>query len=49
MAEYTISPDVFVQLNGSNIANKTYGDQLYPGFYTPGEARTVKATVGIRF
>lgn len=49
MAEYTFTPDLFAQLNVSNIADKVYGDQLYPGFYTPGEARSVKVTLGVRF
>ena len=49
MVEYTINQDMYVQLNANNLTDKVYGDQLYPGFYTPGEARTVKATLGLRF
>jgi catecholate siderophore receptor len=49
MAEYTINPDLFVQLNVSNFTNKVYGDQLYPSFYTPGEGRSAKLSVGLRF
>lgn len=49
MAEYTFTPDVYAQLNASNLANRTYGDQLYPGFYTAGETRNVKLTVGLRY
>ncbi|MEO7335245.1 MAG: TonB-dependent receptor [Caldimonas sp.] len=49
MAEYTFTPDLFAQLNVSNIGDKVYGDQLYPGFYTAGEARAVKVTLGVRF
>lgn len=49
MVEYTITPDLFAQVNVINLSNKVYGDQLYPGFYTPGEARNVKLTLGLRF
>ena len=49
MVEYTVSPDMYLQLNAINLGDKVYGDQLYPGFYTPGEARSLKATVGIKF
>ena len=49
MVEYKFTPDVFAQLNVTNVTNKLYGDQLYPGFVIPGTARTVQATVGVRF
>lgn len=49
MLEYKFTPDVFAQLNVLNVANKLYGDQLYPGFVIPGTQRTVQATVGVRF
>jgi catecholate siderophore receptor len=49
MVEYTFTPDIFAQLNVVNIANKTFGDQLYPGFYVMGEARNVKLTLGVRY
>ncbi|GCL65757.1 TonB-dependent receptor [Pseudaquabacterium pictum] len=49
MLEYTISEDAYLQLNAVNLTDKVYGDQLYPGFYTPGEARSLKATVGLKF
>jgi len=49
MAEYTVSEDVYAQINLNNVSNKVYGDQLYPGFYTPGEARSAKFTLGLRF
>ena len=49
MAEYAFDEDVYVQVNVNNVGNKVYGDQLYPGFYTPGEARSVKFTLGARF
>lgn len=49
MLEYVITPDVFTQLNVVNIANRTYGDQLYPAFYSVGEPRAVKLTLGVRY
>ena len=49
MVEYTFNPDIFAQLNVTNLTNKVYGDQLYPGFYTVGEARSVKLTLGVRY
>ncbi|MFT3664902.1 TonB-dependent receptor [Piscinibacter sp.] len=49
MAEYTFNEDIYAQVNVSNLTNKVYGDQLYPGFYTPGEARNIKLTLGMRF
>ena len=49
MAEYRINPDMFVQLNLMNLSNKVYADQLYPGFYIPGEGRTAKVSFGYRF
>jgi catecholate siderophore receptor len=48
MFEYNVSADIFTQVNVTNIGNKTYGDQLYPGFYTPGEGRSLKFTLGLR-
>jgi len=49
MFEYKFTPDVYAQLNVINVANRLYGDQLYPGFVIPGTQRTVQATVGVRF
>jgi catecholate siderophore receptor len=49
MFEYRFTDDVYARLNINNVANKTYGDQLYPGFVTLGEARNVRLTVGTRF
>ena len=49
MFEYKFTPDVYAQLNVTNVTNKLYGDQLYPGFVIPGTQRTVQATVGVRF
>jgi catecholate siderophore receptor len=49
MAEYKFTRDTYAQLNVINVANKLYGDQLYPGFVVTGLPRTVKLTVGTRF
>lgn len=49
MAEYKFTPDTYAQLNVTNLANRTYGDQLYPGFSILGEGRSIKLTVGTRF
>lgn len=49
MAEYKFTPDTYMQVNVTNVANKIYGDQLYPGFVILGAPRTVKLTVGTRF
>lgn len=49
MAEYQITEDVSAKLNVTNAFNRSYGDQLYPGFVTLGEARNVRATVKWRF
>ena len=49
MAEYKATPDLFVQLNVTNLANRTYGDQLYPGFAIPGLGRSVVASVAYRY
>ena len=49
MAEYKFTPDVYAQLNVSNLGNKAYGDALYPGFAVLGARRQVLATVGVRF
>lgn len=49
MAEYKFTQDTYVQLNVTNIGDKIYGDQLYPGFVVTGAPRTFKLTVGTRF
>ncbi len=49
MAEYTINQTFTARLNVGNVGNKVYGDQLYPGFYTPGETRSVKLTLVSQF
>ena len=49
MAEYKFTPDLYAQVNVNNVANKLYGDQLYPAFAIAGAPRTVLFTVGARF
>jgi catecholate siderophore receptor len=49
MVEYKIEEDLTAQFNVTNIANRTYGDQLYPGFVVLGQPRTLKATLTKRF
>lgn len=49
MAEYKFTPDLYAQINVSNITNKLYGDQFYPAFVIAGAKRSVLLTVGARF
>lgn len=49
MAEYVIGETWSAQLNVSNVTNRTYGDQLYPGFVTSGAPRTTLLTIAARF
>ncbi|MEO7773120.1 MAG: TonB-dependent siderophore receptor [Steroidobacteraceae bacterium] len=49
LAEYRISPDLYVQLNGTNLTDRTYATELYRGFMVLGQGRLVKATVGFTF
>lgn len=49
MGEYKFTENTYAQVNVSNIANKLYGDQLYPGFVISGAPRTYKLTIGTRF
>lgn len=49
MAEYVIDETWSAQLNVSNVTNRTYGDQLYPGFVTSGAPRTTLLTIAARF
>ena len=49
MFEYKFTPDVYAQLNVTNVTNKLYGDQLYPGFVISGAQRTYQGTIGVRF
>jgi catecholate siderophore receptor len=49
MAEYKFTPDLYAQINVTNVSNKLYDDQLYPGFVIAGTPRIVLFTVGARF
>ena len=50
MAEYTALPERLVyKINVSNVADKLYADQLYPGHYIPGAGRLIQATASFRF
>ncbi|HYC43377.1 MAG TPA: TonB-dependent siderophore receptor [Noviherbaspirillum sp.] len=49
MAEYVIDDTWTAQLNINNVTNRTYGDQLYPGFSISGPARTALLTLVARF
>ena len=49
MFQYNFSDSLYAKLNINNVTNRSYGDQLYPGFVTLGEARNIRLTVGTRF
>jgi catecholate siderophore receptor len=49
MAEYQFNDDLLMKLNISNVANKLYADQLYPGHYIPGAGRLVQLTASYKF
>jgi catecholate siderophore receptor len=49
MAEYVFNETWSAQLNVNNVTNRTYGDQLYPGFVISGAPRTTLLTVAARF
>lgn len=49
MAEYIFNDTWSAQLNVSNVTNRTYGDQLYPGFVVSGAPRTALLTIAARF
>ncbi|WP_298214501.1 TonB-dependent siderophore receptor [Acidovorax sp.] len=49
MFQYNFSESLYAKLNINNVANRSYGDQLYPGFVTLGEPRNIRLTVGTRF
>ncbi|MCB1954215.1 MAG: TonB-dependent siderophore receptor [Rhodocyclaceae bacterium] len=50
MAEYTFVPDRFiVKANVTNLFDKLYADQLYPGHYIPGAGRTFQVTATLKF
>ena len=49
MAEYSFDEKTSLKLNVTNLTNKLYADALYRGFYAPGAARSVQATLKHRF
>jgi len=49
MAEYMHSDALSFKLNVSNITNKLYADQLYPGHYIPGAGRLTQLTASYKF
>ena len=50
MAEYAVVPEqLLLKLYVSNVANKTYADQLYTSFYVPGTGRVTSLTGTYKF
>lgn len=50
MAEYQFDFErLTLKANLSNITNKLYADQLYPGHYIPGAGRTLQVTASLKF
>jgi len=50
MAEYAVVPEqLLFKLYVSNVANKTYADQLYSSFYVPGTGRVTSLTGTYKF
>ncbi|WP_241673063.1 TonB-dependent receptor [Lacisediminimonas profundi] len=49
MAEYVFNEKYTAQLNVNNVANRNYGDQLYPGFVITGAPRTALLSLIARF
>ncbi|ALK88283.1 TonB-dependent receptor [Limnohabitans sp. 63ED37-2] len=49
MAEYTYSDALSFKANVSNVTNKLYADQLYPGHYIPGAGRLTQITASYKF
>ncbi|MBH9551517.1 TonB-dependent receptor [Inhella gelatinilytica] len=50
MAEYQLVHNrVAIKANVSNLTNKLYADQLYPGHYVPGAGRMVQITTSLKF
>jgi catecholate siderophore receptor len=50
MAEYTFDFErIVLKANLTNITNKLYADQLYPGHYIPGTGRTLQVTASLKF
>lgn len=49
MAEYAYSDALSFKANMSNVTNKLYADQLYPGHYIPGAGRLTQITASFKF
>jgi catecholate siderophore receptor len=49
MAEYAYSEALSFKANMSNVTNKLYADQLYPGHYIPGAGRLTQITASYKF
>ncbi len=49
MAEFRPSESWTVKTNVSNVGNKYYASELYPGHYVPGAARNVQVTASYAF
>lgn len=50
MAEYRFAfEQLSLKANLTNISNKRYADQLYPGHYVPGAGRMLQVTANLRF
>ncbi len=49
LVEYKMSEDLLLQFNIKNLANKLYGDQLYPAFVISGAPRTALLTATYKF
>jgi len=49
MAKYAFTPNVALQLNGNNLTNRYYYDQLHFFHVVPGPGRTALVTLSVRF
>jgi catecholate siderophore receptor len=49
MVEYTVSQSTTLKLNGINLTNKLYADNVYRGHYIPGKGRTFELTASYKF
>jgi catecholate siderophore receptor len=49
MAEYMVNEALTIKANVSNVGNKRYADQLYPGHYIPGAGRLTQVTASYKF
>ncbi|MDO6386173.1 MULTISPECIES: TonB-dependent siderophore receptor [unclassified Uliginosibacterium] len=49
MVEYAATRDLTLKLNGTNLGNKLYADNVYRGHYIPGKGRTFELTASYKF